>query len=65
MVLRGVLLVTTMLSTALGMSDAKAKAQVQPNGLYSGFSYLNGKPNAISLSFDDGRHSQVDMAWPF
>ncbi|WP_239447664.1 polysaccharide deacetylase family protein [Pseudoalteromonas sp. MM17-2] len=50
-----------MLSAALGMSDAKAKAQDQPNGLYSGFSYPNGKLNAISLSFDDGRHSQVDV----
>ncbi|KJY99633.1 polysaccharide deacetylase [Pseudoalteromonas ruthenica] len=61
MVVRGVLLVTAMLSAALGMSDAKAKAQDQQSGLYSGFSYPNGKPNAISLSFDDGRHSQVDV----
>lgn len=61
MVVRKVLLVTAMLSAALGMSDAKAKAQDQQSGLYSGFSYPNGKPNAISLSFDDGRHSQVDV----
>ena len=61
MVVRKVLLVTAMLSAALGMSSAKAKAQDQQSGLYSGFSYPNGKSNAISLSFDDGHHSQVDV----